>query len=284
MKITVIGSTGQLGTDLVKTLGATHEVIGLTHADIEVADYDKCMILKEHHPDVIINTAAFHKTDQCEDEPLKTFSVNALGARNVALISKEIDAIDICISTDYVFDGTKKEPYTEEDVPAPINTYGISKLAAEHFTRQNPKHYITRIASVFGKAGASGKGGNFVETMIKKAKNNEPITVVDDMYMSPTYTKDVSSIINQIITKQLPYGVYHATNKGYCSWYQFAEQIFRFTNLAPDLKPIKTEQLSVKAKRPLFSALKSIKLPLHDIEVPTWQNALRNYLIEKGHI
>lgn len=284
MKITVIGSTGQLGTDLVKTLGATHEVIGLTHADIEVADYDKCMILKEHHPDVIINTAAFHKTDQCEDEPLKTFSVNALGARNVALISKEIEAIDICISTDYVFDGTKKEPYTEEDVPAPINTYGISKLAAEHFTRQNPKHYITRIASVFGKAGASGKGGNFVETMIKKAKNNEPITVVDDMYMSPTYTKDVSSIINQIITKQLPYGVYHATNKGYCSWYQFAEQIFRFTNLAPDLKPIKTEQLSVKAKRPLFSALKSIKLPLHDIEVPTWQNALRNYLIEKGHI
>ena len=284
MKITVIGSTGQLGTDLVKTLGATHEVIGLTHADIEVADYDKCMILKEHHPDVIINTAAFHKTDQCEDEPLKTFSVNALGARNVALISKEIEAIDICISTDYVFDGTKKEPYTEEDVPAPINTYGISKLAAEHFTRQNPKHYITRIASVFGKAGASGKGGNFVETMIKKAKNNEPITVVDDMYMSPTYTKDVSSIINQIITKQLPYGVYHATNKGYCSWYQFAEQIFRFTNLAPDLKPIKTEQLSVKAKRPLFSALKSIKLPLHCIEVPTWQNALRNYLIEKGHI
>ena len=284
MKITVIGSTGQLGTDLVKTLGATHEVIGLTHADIEVADYDKCMTLKEHHPDVIINTAAFHKTDQCEDEPLKTFSVNALGARNVALISKEIEAIDICISTDYVFDGTKKEPYTEEDVPAPINTYGISKLAAEHFTRQNPKHYITRIASVFGKAGASGKGGNFVETMIKKAKNNEPITVVDDMYMSPTYTKDVSSIINQIITKQLPYGVYHATNKGYCSWYQFAEQIFRFTNLAPDLKPIKTEQLSVKAKRPLFSALKSIKLPLHDIEVPTWQNALRNYLIEKGHI
>jgi dTDP-4-dehydrorhamnose reductase len=284
MKITVIGSTGQLGTDLVKTLGATHDVIGLTHSDIEVADYDKCLILKEHHPDVIINTAAFHKTDLCEDEPLKTFSVNALGARNVALISKEIGATDICISTDYVFDGIKKEPYTEEDVPAPINTYGISKLAAEHFTRQNPKHYIMRIASVFGKAGASGKGGNFVETMIKKAKNNEPITVVDDMYMSPTYTKDVSSTINQIIKKQLPYGVYHATNKGYCSWYQFAEQIFRFTNLAPNLKPIKTEQLSVKAKRPMFSALKSIKLHPYGIEMSTWQTALRNYLIEKGHI
>jgi dTDP-4-dehydrorhamnose reductase len=284
MKIAVIGSTGQLGTDLVKTLGTAHEVIGLTHDDIEVADYDSCLILKKHQPEMVINTAAFHKTDQCEEEPLKTFSVNALGARNVALISKEVDAATVFISTDYVFDGSKKEPYTEDDVPAPINTYGISKLAAEHFTRQNPKHYIIRIASVFGKAGASGKGGNFVETMITKAKNNEPITVIDDMWMSPTYTKNASSIIKEIAEKQLPYGVYHATNKGYCSWYQFAEQIFQFTGLTPDLKPIKTEQLTMKAKRPRFSALKSIKLTKYGIEVPTWQQALRKYLIEKGHI
>ncbi len=150
------------------------------------------MILKEHRPDVVINTAAFHKTDQCEEEPLKTFSVNALGARNIAMITKEIDATTVYISTDYVFDGSKKEPYTEEDIPAPINTYGISKLAAEHFTKQNPKHYIMRIASVFGKAGASGKGGNFVETMIAKAKKNESLTIIDDMWMSPTYTIDAA--------------------------------------------------------------------------------------------
>jgi len=284
MKIAVIGSTGQLGTDLVKTLGATHEVVGLTHNDLEVADHDSCLILKKHQPDMVINTAAFHKTDQCEEEPLKTFSVNALGARNVAMITKEIDAIAVFISTDYVFDGSKKEPYTEDDVPAPINTYGISKLAAEHFTRQNPKHYIIRIASVFGKAGASGKGGNFVEAMITKAKNNDPITVIDDMWMSPTYTKDAASIIKEIAEKQLPYGVYHATNRGYCSWYQFAEQIFQLTGLTPELTPIKTEQLAMKAKRPQFSALKSIKLTKYDIEVPTWQQALREYLVEKGHI
>jgi dTDP-4-dehydrorhamnose reductase len=284
MKIAVIGSTGQLGTDLVKILGTAHEVIGLTHNDLEVADHDSCLILKEPQPDMVINTAAFHKTDQCEEEPLKSFSVNALGARNVAMITKEIDATAVFISTDYVFDGSKKEPYTEDDVPAPINTYGISKLAAEHFTRQNPKHYIIRIASVFGKAGASGKGGNFVETMITKAKNNDPITVINDMWMSPTYTKDASSIIKEIAEKQLPYGVYHATNKGYCSWYQFAEQIFRFTGLTPELTPIKTEQLTMKAKRPQFSALKSIKLTNYDIEVPTWQQALRKYLVEKGHI
>jgi dTDP-4-dehydrorhamnose reductase len=284
MKIAVIGSTGQLGTDLMKTLNNGHEVVGLAHKDIEVADYESCLILKQHKPEIVINTAAFHKTDQCEEEPLKTFSVNALGARNVALVSKEIAATTVFISTDYVFDGSKKEPYTEEDVPAPINTYGISKLAAEHFTRQNPKHYIVRIASVFGKAGASGKGGNFVETMITKATKNEPITVIDDMWMSPTYTKDSSSIIKEINENQLPYGVYHATNKGDCSWYQFAEQIFQFTGLTPNLTPIKTEQLTMKAKRPRFSALKSIKLPQYGIEIPTWQEALREYLIEKDYI
>jgi dTDP-4-dehydrorhamnose reductase len=284
MKIAVIGSTGQLGTDLMRTLEVGHEVIGLTHNDIEVADYDSCLILKEHQPDIIINTAAFHKTDQCEEEPLKAFSVNALGARNVSSVSKEIAATTVFISTDYVFDGSKKEPYTENDVPTPINTYGISKLAAEHFTKQNPKHYIVRIASVFGAAGASGKGGNFVETMINKAKKGDSITVIDDMWMSPTYTKDASSTIKEITEKQLPYGIYHATNRGYCSWYNFAKQIFQITGLSPNLTPIKTEQLTMKAKRPRYSVLKSIKLPQYGIEMLAWQEALREYLIEKGHI
>jgi dTDP-4-dehydrorhamnose reductase len=284
MRIVVIGSTGQLGTDLIKTLEDGHEVIGLTHSDIEVSDYDSCLVLKEYKPDVIVNTAAFHKTDQCEEEPLKAFAVNTLGARNVALISKELGATTVFISTDYVFDGTKKEPYTEEDIPAPISTYGISKLAAEHFTQQNPKHYILRIASVFGKAGASGKGGNFVETMINKAKKNEPIMVVDDMWMSPTYTKDAASVLKGILELQLPYGLYHATNKGYCSWYQFAKEIFNITGLNPDLKPTKTDPNYGKAKRPPFSALASTKLSKQNLETRGWKESLRAYLIEKGHI
>ncbi len=284
MRIAIIGSTGQLGTDLVKTLGTAHEVISLTHSDLEVADYDSLVILKEQRPDVVINTAAFHKTDQCEEEPKKTFCVNALGARNIAMMTKEIGATAVYISSDYVFDGSKKEPYTEESIPAPINTYGISKLAAEHFTRQNPKHYIIRIASVFGKAGASGKGGNFVETMINKAKKNEPIMVVDDMWMSPTYTKDAASVLKGILELQLPYGVYHATNKGYCSWYQFAKEIFQITRLNPDLKPTKTDPNYGKAKRPAFSALTSTKLSKYNLEPRGWKEALRAYLIEKGHI
>lgn len=284
MKIAVIGSNGQLGTDLLKVLGTTHEVVPFTHNDIEVTDYDSCMVLNEYKPDVIINTAAFHKTDQCEDDLLKTFSVNALGARNIASVSKEINAISVYISTDYIFNGTKNRPYTEEDFPTPINTYGISKLAGECFTKQNPKHYIMRIASVFGLAGSSGKGGNFVETMMTKAKNNDPIKVVDDMWMSPTYTKDACTLLKQILEIQIPWGVYHGTNTGYCSWYQFAKEIFRLTRLTPDLKPIKTDPNYGKARRPIFSGLSSTKLCKYSLEPRNWKEALKAYLVEKGHI
>jgi dTDP-4-dehydrorhamnose reductase len=284
MKIIIIGSTGQLGTDLMKTLKHKHEVIGLTHQDIEVTDYNSCLILKKHHPDVIINTAAFHKTDQCEEEPLKTFSVNALGTRNVATISKEIGATTIFISTDYVFDGSKNEPYKEDDTPNPINTYGISKLAGELYTKQNPKHYIIRLASLFGVAGASGKGGNFVETMITKAKKNETIRVVDDMWMSPTYTKDAATTIKKIMELKLPFGTYHAANRGYCTWFQFAKEIFKITDLDPAIKPIRTHQLKTKARRPRFSAIRSIKLPKYDIQMREWKEALHGYLVEKGRI
>jgi dTDP-4-dehydrorhamnose reductase len=284
MKIVVIGSKGQLGTDLMKTLAKGHEAIGLTHQDIEVTDYNSCQSLKDDRPDVVINTAAFHRTDECEDNPMKAFTVNAIGARNVAMASKEVGAVTVFISTDYVFDGSKNEPYTEEDTPNPINTYGISKLAGELYTKQNPKHYIIRVASLFGVAGASGKGGNFIETMIAKAKKKEPIGVVDDMWMSPTYTQDAAFAIKKIINAKLPFGVYHVTNQGFCTWFQFAKEIFEIAGLNPDLTPIKTDQLQMKAKRPRFSALKSVKLQNFGIEMRDWEEALRDYLAEKGHI
>ena len=284
MRIVIVGSTGQLGTDLMKTLNKGHEVIGLTHQDIEVSNYSSCLTLKEHRPQVIINTAAFHRTDQCEEEPEKTFLINAVGPKNMAKISKEVEATTIFISTDYVFDGAKNKPYTEDDVPNPINTYGISKLAGELCTRQNPKHYVIRVASLFGAAGASGKDGNFVETMITKAKRREPISVVDDQWMSPTYTRDVAQTMKKIIESQMPFGTYHAANEGFCTWFQFTKQIFSILNLNPALTPIKTSQLKVKAERPRFSALKSIKLPKYGIQPREWTEALSDYLIEKGYV
>lgn len=284
MKIVVIGSTGQLGTDLMKTLREKHEVIGLTHQDIEISDFTSCIKLKDYHPDAILNTAALHKVDQCEEEPLKAFSVNAIGARNIATVSRQTDAATVFISTDYVFDGSKNRPYSENDVPCPVNTYGVSKLAGELFTRQNPEHYIVRVASLFGVAGSSGKGGNFVETMITKAKKNEPISVVDDMWMSPTYTKDAAVTIENILRQKSPYGIYHASNKGYCTWFEFAKQILNLAGFKPTLTPIKTSPSPGKAPRPSFSALRSAKLSKRGIKMRSWKQALADYLAEKGHV
>jgi dTDP-4-dehydrorhamnose reductase len=284
VKVALIGSTGQLGQDLAKAFQPTHEVIGLTHAEIEVTDRNSFQFLRERKPDVIIDTAAFHKTDVCEDEPLKAFSINAVGPKNVAEFSKEIGATSVFISSDYVFSGNKKQPYTEDDVPDPINTYGISKLAGELFTRMNPKHYVFRVASLFGAAGSSGKGGNFVETMLGKAKRNEAITVVGDMWMSPTYTNDAALTMKEILKRQLPFGTYHLTNSGQCTWFEFTQEIFRQTGLSPNLKQILTSQNPTKAARPLYSVLKSAKLPKYGLEARDWQLALHDYLVEKGHI
>jgi dTDP-4-dehydrorhamnose reductase len=284
VKIVIIGSGGQLGNDLVKSLSEKHEVTGLKHTDVEITDYKSCAVLRKCNPDLVINTAAFHSTDRCEEEPLKAFHVNAVGAMNVARISNEIGATVVYISTDYVFDGTKNEPYIESDNPNPINAYGTSKLAGELCTKQNPKHYITRVASLFGFAGASGKGGNFVETMIAKSRKGEPITVVNDMWMSPTYTKDASIAIAKIIDQQLPFGTYHVTNQGFCTWFQFTEEIFSLLELEPRPTPIETSQLQFKAKRPRYSVLRSTKLASFGITMPEWKKAVEAYLTEKGHI
>ena len=282
MKVAVIGASGQLGSDLVKVFD---DVIPLTHKDIEVTDLSSCEIFKELKPDVVINTAAYHKTDECEANPEKTFLVNSVGARNIALICREIDAIDVYISTDYVFDGAKKEPYTEDDIPNPINVYGVSKYAGEILTRYIcNKHYIIRVSSLFGVAGASGKGGNFVETMIKKGKAGDELNVVNDITMSPTYTKDAALAIKKIIYNKLPYGIYHVTNDGSCTWYEFAKAIFEITGIDAKLNPITSGKFPTKAKRPKNSALSIEKIKSYGINMRHWKGALREYLKEKGHI
>ena len=261
------------------------DAIPLTHKEIEITDIKSLELLKEKRPDTIINTAAFHRVDDAEDTPEKAYMINSIGQRNVAKVAVEIGAIPVYISTDYVFDGEKNGPYTEVDVPNPVNTYGLSKLNGEIYTKNlSKRYYIFRVASLFGVAGSSGKGGNFVETMIKKAKNNEKIRVVDDMIMSPTYTENAAKIMKEIITNELPYGIYHITNSGYCSWFEFTRQILEYTNLKVDIKPIKTVELKMKAKRPQFSALTSPRLEKYGLKMPNWRDALRDYLEKKGHL
>jgi len=283
MKIAVIGANGQLGTDLVKVFeeDPSFEVIPLTHKDLDVTVPETLEILREIKPDVIINTAAYVRVDDAELYPEKAFAVNAIGALNVARVAGEIDAIDVYISTDYVFDGEKSEPYTEEDVPNPINVYGASKLAGEIFTRNySGKYYIIRVASLYGKTGASGKGGNFVNWVIERAKRGEELKIVNDQLMSPTYTMDVARTLKKFLEIEPEWGIYHMVNEGYCSWYEFARAIFEILGWDIEVKPIKSSELNRLARRPRFSALENTRLHKIGLRMPRWKKSLRHYLRE----
>lgn len=281
MRVAIIGANGQLGSDLVEVFGkdSSFEVIPLTHADLDVTVPETLEILKELKPDVIINTAAYVRVDDAELYPEKAFQVNAIGALNVARVASEIDAVNVYISTDYVFDGTKGEPYTEEDIPNPLNVYGLSKYVGEIFTKNYSKrYYIIRVASLYGKVGARGKGSNFVEFMIQKAKNKEELRVVDDMFMSPTYTKDVARTLKKFLELMPGFAVYHMANEGFCSWYEFTKAIFEILGWEVDVKPIKSDELKRLAKRPQFSALKNEKLRRLNLKMRSWKEALTEYL------
>ncbi|NJE45913.1 dTDP-4-dehydrorhamnose reductase [Thermococcus sp. GR7] len=281
MRVAIIGANGQLGTDLVKVFGEdpSFEVIPLTHRDLDVTVPETLKVLKELKPDVIINTAAYVRVDDAEIYPEKAFAVNTIGALNVARVASEIDAINVYISTDYVFDGEKGEPYTEDDVPNPINVYGASKYSGEIFTRNySTKYYIIRVASLYGKAGASGKGGNFVNWVIEKAKRGEELRIVDDQFMSPTYTMDVARTLKKFLEVGPEWGVYHMVNEGYCSWYEFTKTIFEILGWDVEVKPIKSSELNRLARRPMFSALRNEKLERIELRMMDWEEALREYL------
>jgi len=285
MKVAIIGANGQLRSDLVEVFG--EDAIPLTRRDLDVTDPESLKILDELEPEVIINTAAYVRVDDAEVEVEKAFQVDAIGALNVAKVCNEINAINVYISTDYVFDGAKGEPYEEDDVPNPINVYGLSKYAGEILTRNySEKYYIIRVASLYGKAGERGKGGNFVDSMIQRAKDGEEIRVVDDVFMSPTCTKDVSIMLKKFLDLAIrpEFGVYHIVNEGYCNWYDFTKEIFNISGWDAKIQitPIKSNELKRLARRPIFSALGNRKLDDLGLRMRNWKGALKDYLKEKG--
>lgn len=287
MKVAIIGANGQLGSDLVKAFG--EEAIPLTRRDLDVTNLESLKILSELEPEVIINTAAYVRVDDAEIEVEKAFRVNAIGALNVAKVCDELNAVNVYISTDYVFDGAKGEPYEEDDVPNPINIYGASKYTGEIFTKNySEKYYVIRVASLYGKAGARGKGGNFVDSMIQRAKKGEEIKVVNDMFMSSTYTKDISRMLKRVLDLAInpEFGVYHMVNEGYCNWYDFTREIFNILGWDAKIQitPIKSSELKRLAKRPTFSVLRNKKIKEIGVEMRSWREALRDYLIENGRI
>lgn len=287
MRVIVIGSSGQLGTDLMSVLSSDSyfEPMGITHPEIEVSNLNAEASLLKRKPDAVINTAAFHKTDACEVDPMKAFRVNAVGPFHVANACRALNAIDLFQSTDYVFGGEKESPYSEDDEPNPKNVYGLSKMAGERITALNaPRHYIIRSSGLFGTIGSSGKGGNFVESILKQARAGEEIKVVDDNTISPTYTKDLAGAIAALLKREPPYGVYHIANSGSCTWWQFATDIIRLAGLKIEVKRTSSLDYPTKAIRPKMSALSTVKLADCGIQMRDHEEALRDYMVSKGYI
>lgn len=283
----IIGSNGQLGTDLTPALQG-FRVSGLTHADLDVTDPERARaVLGGLRPDVVLNTSAYHKVDVCEDEPGASFAVNATAAYGLARLAAELDFTLVHFSTDYVFSGAGPVPYRETDLAAPISVYGASKLAGENLVRAYaPRHYVIRTTGLYGVAGASGKGGNFVETMLRLGKTG-PVRVVDDQVMTPTATADLAAAVAALLRREpeVAYGLYHVTSGGQCSWFHFARTIFELAGLRVDLSPITTAESGSKARRPAFSVLDHGKwMAAGFAELRPWPEALGDYLRAKGHV
>jgi dTDP-4-dehydrorhamnose reductase len=286
--VALLGANGQLGTDLQHALAA-FKVTGFAHADLDVCDHERVRAtIGQLRPDVIINTTAFHKVDVCEDEPESSFGVNATAVYNLARLARDLRSTLVHFSSDYVFDGRAHSPYSEDALPNPINVYGVSKLAGEHLMRSFcPRHFVIRTTGLYGVAGASGKGGNFVETMIRLGKSGNPVRVVNDQVMTPTATADLATAVARLLERdgQVPYGLYHVTSAGQCSWYEFAKTIFELGGLRVDLSPITTAESGAKATRPAFSVLDHGRwLHAGFEELRPWRAALTDYLRAKGHL
>jgi dTDP-4-dehydrorhamnose reductase len=287
-KVLIFGSSGQLGSDLLDVLGdcGSFEIIPLTHEMVDCRDADAVRRAVFHClPQFVINCAAYVRVDDCEEYPSDAFAVNAIGAFNIARASAEVDACCVYISTDYVFDGEKKTPYVETDPTGPINVYGASKLAGEHLVRQSVRRWlIVRTASLFGKTGARSKGGNFIETILTKARAGESLTVVNDIYISPTYTRDVAKALESLLSAGST-GVVHSTNRGSCTWYDLAETALKMSGVAADLTAVPSSAYSTRARRPKNSVLKTERPQVASrCAMPSWQEALRLYLREIGHL
>jgi dTDP-4-dehydrorhamnose reductase len=284
MKTVIIGANGQLGSDCVLAFQkAGHDVAGLTHQDIEIADEASVAArLQSLSPGLVVNTSAMHNVDACEKSPLQAFAVNAVGARNLARLSNELGFVLIHVSTDYVFDGTKNAPYLETDVPRPLNVYGNSKYAGEMFIQTMARRYfVVRVSAIYGTHPCRAKGGNnFVKLMLKLARERGEVKVVDDEFVSPTYTPDVANQLVRLADADAR-GVVHSTANGSCSWYEFAEAIFQLTHTKVKLLRAAPGEFPMKVPRPKYSVLENAALKRLGIDrMPLWNDSLARYLAE----
>ena len=276
MKILLLGHKGMLGSDLLLKLNMEHEVVGMDKEEIDIVSAKECVnAIKNTEPNIVINAAAYTNVDACESAKEECFAVNAEAVKNIADACRNKNIRIIHFSTDYVFDGTAKHPYKEDDQCNPINAYGESKLAGERYLQSLADDYILiRTSWLYGV-----KGKNFVQTILEKAKTAPTLSVVDDQVGSPTYTKDLAAAVDLLISQNLK-GIFHITNRGSCSWYQFSVKILQEEGIHDiDVTPIKSDQLPRPAKRPAYSVLSMKKfIQTTGKTMQPWQLALQDYL------
>ncbi|WP_227938060.1 dTDP-4-dehydrorhamnose reductase [Alkalihalobacillus deserti] len=274
----ITGAAGQLGKEITKQAKDDFKVTSLGRVELNITNSSLVKeTIKFLKPDCIIHAAAYTAVDQCEIEKKKAFEVNALGASCVANAANLIGAKLIYISSDFVFDGSKNEPYQIGDEPNPLSTYGLSKWLGEKLVNKNTENCtIVRTSWLYGHY-----GNNFVKTMLRLAKKGQPINVVNDQIGSPTYVNDLVDYLLKLIDK--PDGTYHVSNAGYCSWYNFAKKIFNYAGYDSNLiRPTTTEKFGSKALRPSYSVMSHQQLQNVGLEIPrAWDIALENFLREE---
>jgi dTDP-4-dehydrorhamnose reductase len=286
MRIAVIGAHGQLGSDLMRQLGA--RAVPLGHDLVDITDPARiAAALEGVRPDFVINTAAYNLVDRAEDEPAVAFNVNAFGPRHLAKWCAQQGAVLVHVSTDYVFglDTARAKPYCEEDLPGPQSAYAASKLTGEHFVRAEcPRHILVRTCGLYGQAATRSKG-NFVQTMMRLGRERSELCVVDDQRCTPSFTSDVAAAIVRLVELNAQ-GTFHVTNSGSMTWCEFAREILRQAGINTPVAPITTVEFGAKARRPAFSVLDCSKYEsLTGMSLRPWQEALGEYLslIAEGH-
>lgn len=284
MKILITGANGMLAKSVRKRLEG-NEIICTDVADLDITNEENVLkYVRETKPEYIINCAAYTAVDKAETAGEIVEKINADGPGNLAKAAKENNCVLVHVSTDYVFGGdldTEKD-YKEDDPKEPVTAYGITKLHGEEQIQNNTdKYYIFRTAWLYGD------GNNFVRTMLKLGEAKDELNVVSDQHGSPTYAEDLANIIAEAIEKKIPYGVYHATNEGYTTWFDFTKAIFEYAGIICKVNPVSTEEYIemmkiTQAKRPKNSQLSKEKLKAQGIEVPEWEDGLKRYLQAEG--
>ena len=278
MKVLVTGATGQLGHDVCEELSKLKiDTLSPTHQEFDITDMTKVYdYLEKERPDAVIHCAAYTAVDRAQEDFFNCHDVNSSGTRTLAKDCGRMGIPLLYISTDYVFDGSGDEPFEVDHKKGPLNEYGLSKLAGEEAVKSFcDKYFIVRVSWVFGI-----NGGNFVKTILRIAEQKPSITVVDDQIGSPTYTRDLAKLLCQMIQTD-KYGIYHATNEGFCSFCEFAEKIIELAGKPTKIIPIPSEKYKTPAKRPLNSRLSKKSLDDAGFErLPKWEDALSRYLVE----